>query len=141
MSQGNESQKDYMAHRPVFLKSAGSGSESATQIINHLNSLMKKYNQKPGPYDDQNSDKLVNTQKILLDHQRQGQFGIQKRNGVNGTLLETEETGFSAIEEEVKSNEMNKRPTVYAGMQTKLERNISGNGEDEGLGSLRGGRS
>jgi hypothetical protein len=34
----------------------------------------------------------------------------------NGTVLETEETGFSAIEEEVKSNQMVSRPTVYAGM-------------------------
>lgn len=36
------------------------------------------------------------------------------------TVLETEETGFSAIEEEVKSNNMQQRPTVYAGM-TKFE--------------------
>lgn len=46
---------------------------------------------------------------------------IQKRNG-NGTVLESEETGFSAVEEEVKSNQMVNRPTVYAGMQGKLER-------------------
>ena len=34
-------------------------------------------------------------------------------------MLESEETGFSAIEEEVKSNQMMNRPTVYAGMNAK----------------------
>jgi len=29
-----------------YLKAAGSGSESATQIMSQLNNLMKKYNQK-----------------------------------------------------------------------------------------------
>lgn len=54
--------------------------------------------------------------------------------------METEETGFSAIEEEVKSNDMLVRPTVYAGMSTKLDRNMSGEPEDgyiEGLGTIR----
>lgn len=37
-------------------------------------------------------------------------------------MLESEETGFSAVEEEVKSNQLTNRPTVYAGMQGKLER-------------------
>lgn len=34
-------------------------------------------------------------------------------------MLESEETGFSAIEEEVKSRDVNMRPTVYAGMESK----------------------
>ena len=48
------------------------------------------------------------------------------------------------MEEEVKSNEMIVRPTVYAGMQTKLERNVSGNDDGssyvEEMTSIRGGR-
>ena len=128
-----------MAQRPAFLKSAGSGSESATQIINHLNSLMKKYKG-----NETNADKLQHAQKILVDNQRTGQFGTQKWNGTNGTVLETEETGFSAIEEEVKSNEMIQRPTVYAGMSAKMDRNVSGGHPGESFEeiptSLRGGR-
>ena len=42
---------------------------------------------------------------------------IPRRNGV----LESEETGFSAIEEEVKGIDLVSRPTVYAGMQSKLD--------------------
>ena len=34
-------------------------------------------------------------------------------------MLESEETGFSAIEEEVKSRDVNARPTVYAGKVSK----------------------
>lgn len=37
---------------------------------------------------------------------------MPKRNGV----LESEETGFSAVEEEVKGIDIINRPTVYAGM-------------------------
>ncbi len=36
--------------------------------------------------------------------------------------MESEETGFSAVEEEVKSNQMINRPTVYAGMSGKMEK-------------------
>jgi hypothetical protein len=35
--------------------------------------------------------------------------------------LESEETGFSAVEEEVKTSDFMPRPTVYAGMLNKLE--------------------
>lgn len=31
-------------------------------------------------------------------------YHVNKRNGFGPTILETEETGFSAVEEEVKSN-------------------------------------
>ena len=42
---------------------------------------------------------------------------MHRRNGV----LESEETGFSCVEEEVKGIDLVNRPTVYAGMQNKLE--------------------
>lgn len=47
-------------------------------------------------------------------------MGNGKRNtGHSTVMLESEETGFSAIEEEVKSRDLNQRPTVYAGMANK----------------------
>jgi hypothetical protein len=50
------------------------------------------------------------------------------------------------VEEEVKSNDMNIRPTVYAGMSAKLDRTGSGNGGDGSIyaddqNSLKGGRT
>jgi len=54
-------------------------------------------------------------------------YHVNKRNGFGPTILETEETGFSAVEEEVKSNEMVNRPTVYAGMQAKGDKSTSYN--------------
>lgn len=87
------SDKQSSIFRPTFLRTAGSGSESATQIINEINSLMKK----------QATEKMVD-----------------KRDRT-ATVLETEEAGFSAIEEDVNSPKVNTRPTVYAGM-SKYER-------------------
>ena len=44
-------------------------------------------------------------------------------------VLESEETGFSAVEEEVRSNFLKQRPTVYAGMskfETSEEISLTG---------------
>jgi hypothetical protein len=47
--------------------------------------------------------------------------GVEKSD--KGTpVLETEEAGFSAIEEDVYSPKVNTRPTVYAGMSTKFDK-------------------
>lgn len=52
---------------------------------------------------------------------KSGPKAEQKRDK-GATVLETEEAGFSAIEEEVKSPQINARPTVYAGMSAKYEK-------------------
>jgi hypothetical protein len=46
--------------------------------------------------------------------------GLEKREK-GTTELDTEEAGFSAIEEDVYSPKINTRPTVYAGMSTKYD--------------------
>ena len=57
------------------MRTAGSGSESATQILKHLNALVNK-------------------------HQQVKSFS---KKDERPSVLETEEPGFSAIEEEVKT--------------------------------------
>jgi hypothetical protein len=47
--------------------------------------------------------------------------GIEKREK-GQTVLETEEAGFSAVEEDFHSPKVNARPIVYAGMSTKYEK-------------------
>ncbi|CDW72745.1 UNKNOWN [Stylonychia lemnae] len=113
-----------------FLKSAGSGSESATQIMNQLNTLAKK--KMSNNYGAHDNDYMVqdsggNNQNVLH---------VPRRNGFGPTILETEETGFSAVEEEVKSNQMVNRPTVYAGMQAKGDKTTSQNDGSDAYSDL-----
>eukprot|EP00347_Sterkiella_histriomuscorum_P009761 403339992 len=144
-----------ISHQPQsFLKSAGSGSESSTQIKNQLNSLAQKQgmksvtpssnNQKASSANNafiNNVNDMMNLQQNLKAQQnRTGQQTkdqirieqnyVPKRNGLAPTILESEETGFSAVEEEVKSNQLANRPTVYAGMQGKLDRQGSQDGSE-----------
>ena len=46
--------------KPSCLKSAGSGSESATQIMKQLNNLVKKYNN--GTIDSEQREMIINSQ-------------------------------------------------------------------------------
>ena len=55
---------------------------------------------------------------VVNNHRQKEQYLKEERRA---SRLDTDEAGFSAIEEEVKSNATKNRPTVYAG-QSKFER-------------------